>query len=326
MKKCTSISFVALSDSTDGLLLLFPIQIARGGWGTNEHMIAPCNPWSTEGTQLTCGGSSSGSGASVSSYTVPCAVGTDTGGSVRTPAALCGIVGLKTTKGMLPTDGIVPLSHSFDTPGPMARSVADCTIMCAAMMEPEEGKKFEIAFKESIQEGVKGLRFACIGEKCRKLIQVEAQLAAFDAALEVLAGLGAEIVEFDWDVTAFLTNNMSKAEGYFHHKAVVDDPDSEMDRGVRERLKDGKDVTVQEYIECDLGRELALGKWLEGMKDCVAWLSPTTASLPISLKEAVIDLTETKRKAGPFTRFVNYCGLCAISGNFLCYLQTKRSE
>ena len=94
-----------------------------GGWGTNQRMGTPHNPWD-DAVQRTPGGSSSGSGAAVASGMVPCAIGTDTGGSVRLPAAFCGIVGLKTTEGLIPTNGIVPLSHTLDTPGPMSRSVS----------------------------------------------------------------------------------------------------------------------------------------------------------------------------------------------------------
>ena len=104
------------------------VEFALGGWGTNQHMGTPRNPWDAENARVP-GGSSSGSGAAVASGMTPCAIGTDTGGSVRLPAALCGIVGLKTTEGLIPTDGIVPLSHTLDTPGPMARSVADATLM-----------------------------------------------------------------------------------------------------------------------------------------------------------------------------------------------------
>ena len=108
------------------------VEFAFGGWGTNQRMGTPHNPWDKDVARVP-GGSSSGSGAAVASGMVPCAIGTDTGGSVRLPAAFCGIVGLKTTEGLLPTDGIVPLSHTLDTPGPIARSVADAAVMYDAM-------------------------------------------------------------------------------------------------------------------------------------------------------------------------------------------------
>jgi aspartyl-tRNA(Asn)/glutamyl-tRNA(Gln) amidotransferase subunit A len=99
------------------------VEFAFGAWGTNQHMGTPRNPWDMR-QHRTPGGSSSGSGVAVSSRMVPWAIGTDTGGSVRIPSAMCGLTGLKTTVGQIPTDGILPLSETLDTVGPLARSAA----------------------------------------------------------------------------------------------------------------------------------------------------------------------------------------------------------
>ena len=104
------------------------VEFAYGGWGTNQHMGTPRNPWDAT-THRTPGGSSSGSGVAVAARMAPCAIGTDTGGSVRMPASWCGITGLKTTIGRISTHGVLPLSHTLDTPGPMTRSVEDCAIL-----------------------------------------------------------------------------------------------------------------------------------------------------------------------------------------------------
>ena len=106
------------------------VECALGGWGTNQRMGTPWNPCD-EGVHRAPGGSSSGSGVAVAAGMARFAVGTDTGGSVRLPAAFCGIVGLKVTEGRLPLDGIMPLSHTLDTPGPMTRSVADAALVFA---------------------------------------------------------------------------------------------------------------------------------------------------------------------------------------------------
>ena len=84
------------------------VEFAFGGWGTNQHLGTPWNPWDAK-THHTPGGSSSGSGVAVAARMVPCAIGTDTGGSVRVPAAWCGITGLKTTIGRISTYGVLPL-------------------------------------------------------------------------------------------------------------------------------------------------------------------------------------------------------------------------
>jgi aspartyl-tRNA(Asn)/glutamyl-tRNA(Gln) amidotransferase subunit A len=103
------------------------VEFAMGGWGTNTHMGTPWNPWDME-THRTPGGSSSGSGVAVAAGMVPAAIGTDTGGSVRLPASFCGLAGLKTTVGRISLHGILPLSTTLDTPGPMTRSVEDAAL------------------------------------------------------------------------------------------------------------------------------------------------------------------------------------------------------
>ena len=100
------------------------VEFALGATGLNKHRGTPWNPWDLE-THRIPGGSSSGSAVAVASGLVPFAIGTDTGGSVRIPASLTGVAGLKTTKDVWPTDGIFPLSPTLDTPGPLARSFED---------------------------------------------------------------------------------------------------------------------------------------------------------------------------------------------------------
>src|SRR6476659_7010366 len=100
------------------------VEFAYGGWGTNQHLGTPRNPWDAT-THRTPGGSSSGSGVAVAARMAPWAIGTDTGGSVRIPAAWNGITGLKTTIGRISTFGVLPLSPTLDTPGPITRDVED---------------------------------------------------------------------------------------------------------------------------------------------------------------------------------------------------------
>src|SRR5207249_3460290 len=108
------------------------VEFAMGGWGTNQHRGTPWNPWDPE-VARTPGGSSSGSGVAVAAGFAPWAIGTDTGGSVRLPAAWCGLTGLKTTIGRVSTYGILPLAPTLDTPGPMARSVLDAALLYTVM-------------------------------------------------------------------------------------------------------------------------------------------------------------------------------------------------
>ena len=112
-------------------------EFAYGFTSENEHFGPVHNPWDTE---LSPGGSSGGSAAAVAAGIVPAAIGTDTGGSVRVPAALCGVVGLKVTHGRVPLTGVTPLAPSLDTVGPLAGSVADLALVYGAIAgdDPQE--------------------------------------------------------------------------------------------------------------------------------------------------------------------------------------------
>ena len=104
------------------------VEFAYGGWGTNQHLGTPWNPWDAN-THRTPGGSSSGSGVAVAARMAPWAIGTDTGGSVRIPAGWNGVTGLKTTIGRISTFGVLPLSPTLDTPGPITRDIEDAALL-----------------------------------------------------------------------------------------------------------------------------------------------------------------------------------------------------
>src|SRR5450432_4399920 len=112
------------------------VEFAFGGWGRNEPMGAPWNPWDTH-TQRVAGGSSSGSAVAVAAGLAPAAIGSDTGGSIRIPAALCGLTGLKPTYGTISLAGVVPLATTLDTLGPLTHTVDDAALLTAAMAGPD---------------------------------------------------------------------------------------------------------------------------------------------------------------------------------------------
>ena len=141
------------------------VEFAMGGWGTNQHCGTPWNPWDPA-VPRTPGGSSSGSGVAVAAGFAPWAIGTDTGGSVRLPASWCGLSGLKTTIGRVSTYGILPLSPTLDTPGPMARSVEDAALLFSVMQGPDPLDRLTLSAPppadpfRTLRRGVKGLRLA----------------------------------------------------------------------------------------------------------------------------------------------------------------------
>ena len=291
------------------------VEFAMGGWGTNEHMGTPWNPWDAD-VARTPGGSSSGSGASVASGMAVCAVGTDTGGSVRLPAAFCGIVGLKTTEGLLPIDGIVPLSHTLDTPGPMARSVLDATIMFEAMAatDPTTFERNWSTGRGRYRElggGVAGLRLASLSDSERANVESE-QLAAYDAALELLRSRGAIVEPLDLpkpfadmkDATFVIVT----AEAYHHHQLLMDDPDATIDRHVRGRIKPGADISGPAYVAATIEREQDQRAFADVFHGYDALLTPTTPAPPGPVSE-----TDEGSTPADFTRAGNYLAMCGVS-------------
>ena len=149
----------------------------------------------------TCG-SSSGSAVAVASGMVPAAIGSDTGGSVRIPAALCGITGLKTTYGLISLYGAVPLSTTLDSIGPLAHTVDDVALLTAAMAGPDARDPAtlgapQVAFDEALARApdLRGMRIACLARE-QFPAYIEADIArARDEAIAVLRLLGADLVE-----------------------------------------------------------------------------------------------------------------------------------
>ncbi len=295
------------------------VEFAMGGWGTNQHMGTPWNPWDAD-VARTPGGSSSGSGAAVASGMAPCAVGTDTGGSVRLPAALCGIVGLKTTEGLLPIDGIVPLSHTLDTPGPLARSVLDAALMFDAMLgtppveverDWQAGDGRYGALRAAVDDGLGGRRIGCLSEAERVGVEAD-QLAAYDAALKVLAVLGADVVPFD-PPTSFEEMKNTRfvivtAESYHYYGKLMEDPNSKVDERVRARVLPGARVPASDYIAAMLQRRIDLAEFAEAFEGFDAMATPTTPMLPLRVDEA--DETNTPAL---FTRAANFLALSSTT-------------
>jgi aspartyl-tRNA(Asn)/glutamyl-tRNA(Gln) amidotransferase subunit A len=141
----------------------------------------------------TPGGSSGGSAATVAAFQVPLAIGTDTGGSTREPAAQCGLVGVKPSLGSVPTDGVVPFAPSLDQPGPLARHVADAALL-HDVIAGTDGELSHAAMRGARTDDLRGLRVAVVPELCgaRNAVGVRAR---FGAAVDLLTRLGAEVVE-----------------------------------------------------------------------------------------------------------------------------------
>jgi aspartyl-tRNA(Asn)/glutamyl-tRNA(Gln) amidotransferase subunit A len=291
------------------------VQFAMGGWGTNTQFGTPWNPWDPA-RKRTPGGSSSGSGVAVAAALAPWAIGSDTGGSVRLPASWCGLTGLKTTVGRISTFGVLPLSTTFDTLGPMCRSVEDAALLYSAMPSPDPNDPRTLQAPPDdpfaqLKRGVRGLRLAAMPQSERQFATPDV-LAAYDKSLEALRGLGAEIVAIDMP---FAFTELTRAvgriispEAYTFLHELVDNSGIPLDEDVRPRVTVGKKTTAREYVEALQLREELKRTFAHAMTGIDALLTPTTTSPALPLEE--VDQSGTPAH---FTRFGNFLDLCGLA-------------
>ncbi len=291
------------------------VECAFGGWGTNQRMGTPWNPWDRKVHRVP-GGSSAGSAAAVAAGMAVCAVGTDTGGSVRLPAGFCGLTGLKVTEGRLPTDGIIPLSHTLDTPGPLARSVIDAVLMFE-VMDGREGWAMDrdraagAGLYGALGRGVAGLRLGAMDARERAACTAEV-LDAYDAALEALGGLGARIEVFTAprSLADFTSANgrLISAEAYAHHGPMYENRDNPMDEDVRPRILAGRSVSAADYVAILQDRRAAQADYYAAMRGFDAVLTPAMTAVAVPVAEA-----DQAVSPGHFTRPFNYLGMCGLA-------------
>jgi aspartyl-tRNA(Asn)/glutamyl-tRNA(Gln) amidotransferase subunit A len=208
-----------------GAVLLGKTNTHEFAWGTttnNPHTGATHNPWKLDRIP---GGSSGGSGAAIAARMAAGTLGTDTGGSIRIPAALCGCVGLKPTFGRASKAGVLPMSWQFDHPGPICRTVEDAAIMMAAIAgyDPDDFATVPVPvpdYRDGIEAGVNGMRIGIPRGQFFGLLEPEVRVAV-EEAIGVLAGLGANVADIDPGFTREQSNRawqLVNAEGQLHHR------------------------------------------------------------------------------------------------------------
>lgn len=292
------------------------VEFAYGAWGTNQHMGTPWNPWDMD-VHRTPGGSSSGSAVAVAARMAPCAIGTDTGGSVRIPAAWCGITGLKTTIGRISTHGVIPLSPTLDTPGPLTRSVEDCATLLVLLQgndpaDPLTANLPPSAPMADLKLGVKGLRLARLPDSERAEFDPEI-LAAYDRSLKELAAMGAEIVDLSPGGKSLresgdLVGRIISAECYPRLAELVDNDALPLDQAVRVRVRAGAAISPGEYAEVLAERERGKREFAKRIQGIDAVLTPSAMTPPIPVAD--VDQSTTPALT---TRWVNFLDLCALS-------------
>jgi aspartyl-tRNA(Asn)/glutamyl-tRNA(Gln) amidotransferase subunit A len=292
------------------------VEFAFGSWGTNTTMGAPWNPWDLR-TPRAPGGSSSGSGVAVAAALAPAAIGSDTGGSVRIPAGLCGIVGLKTTAGRVSNHGVLMLSNLLDTLGPMTRDVEDAALLFAAMHGPDPADPQTLSHppadvQTTLKSGVAGLRLAVLPDD--ELGDVDSDVArAFAGALDMFRDLGVRIDVLKLPVAygplADLTGKIIAAEGYELHRDWIDRDDLPFDPDVRSRMRGGKATTAADYIRLTADRRRLCREVDRLLSDFDALLMPTMPLPAIPLTE----IDQSKAPMSRLTRPINLLDLCALA-------------
>jgi aspartyl-tRNA(Asn)/glutamyl-tRNA(Gln) amidotransferase subunit A len=292
------------------------VEFAFGSWGTNTGMGTPWNPWDLR-VQRTPGGSSSGSGVAVAAALAPAAIGSDTGGSVRIPAALCGIVGLKTTVGRVSNHGTLQLSETLDTIGPMTRDVEDAALLFSALHGPDVADPPTLRFPPvdvlaGLKAPVSGLRLAVLPQA--DLGQLDDEVArAFEVALDVLRGLGVRIDALRLPPVCAsapgLAGKIIAAEGYALHRNWIDRDDLPFDPDVRDRMRTGKSLSAADYLALLAERNRLRHEVDSLLSDYDGLVLPSTP-------QPAMPLTEVDQSQAPMsrlTRAVNLLDLCALA-------------
>lgn len=255
-------------------------EFAYSGLGMNPHYGNPRSPYGRdEGEGRIAGGSSSGSAVSIADGMAAATIGTDTGGSTRAPAALCGIVGMKPTTRRMPSAGVYPLSTSFDAAGPMAASVECCAIL-DDLMTGGDGRA-ETAFPAA------GLRLAIA--RGYLFDDLDPQVAAaFDAAIDRLSAAGARIIDISLDILeevrpANRPKSIVSAEAHETHRAMMATRRDGYDPYVAARLAAGGDISAADFIAMGREREQTCADVQAVTRPFDALLLPTSPAIPMPL-------------------------------------------
>lgn len=291
-------------------------EIALGVTNNNPHFGACLNPWDTTRTP---GGSSGGSAVAVATGMASAALGTDTGGSIRIPAALCGVVGLKPTYGRISLRGVLPLSWNLDHAGPITNRVEDAAIMLQVMGgydsgDPSSFKTLPGDFSSHMRDSIRDRKVIFATGSFIEEVSDPEVLSAVKKAADALSDQGAVVAEMNMDFLreAALANAvMTQADAAaFHQERLQEHPDW-FGADVRQRLETGAGFTSSEYAlarrtQAEVRRRCDLL-----FEDYDALILPTTP-IPAPVLEGE-NAIERARLLTRFTSPFNLTGLPALS-------------
>lgn len=296
------------------------VEFAFGGWGTNEVMGTPWNPWDTTQHRAP-GGSSSGSAVAVASGLATAALGTDTGGSVRIPAGMCGLVGLKTTRGLISRHGLIELCPSLDSVGPITHSAQDAAWMLDALLGPDPHDPVSalaptFSAAAGLHRPVAGLRVWVLPHNERGAI-APGVLVAYDRALAQLAALGMELVEQALPLSLTdcmqVAGGLMSSEGYANLGTLFEQGHLRFDSHVKRRILSGRAISASAYMALQRQRRLAEAAMYEAMQNLDVCVFPTNAlgSVPLS---AVDEYGTPLALLGRFANLLNLCSVALPAG------------
>jgi aspartyl-tRNA(Asn)/glutamyl-tRNA(Gln) amidotransferase subunit A len=293
-------------------------EFALGSTSENPHYGPARNPWDTG---RVTGGSSGGSGSAVAAGQCMGTLGSDTGGSIRIPAALCGIVGLKPTFGRVSRYGVFPLAYNMDTVGPMTRTVRDTALIMNAiagydLRDPSSVNCPAEDFSMSLEQGI---RIGIPQEYFYDVIDSEVKESVYQAT-RVLEGLGAKVDEISIPVlnhSITISGNILLTEAAEVHMENLRQRADDIGADVRARLETGAMTTAREYIKAQRARRMFNQQIAETFQQYDLLLAPTEPIGAPMINEPTVqvgDKVQHKLALLPrLTRPFNICGVPTIS-------------
>ncbi|HAD35442.1 MAG TPA: Asp-tRNA(Asn)/Glu-tRNA(Gln) amidotransferase subunit GatA [Gammaproteobacteria bacterium] len=292
-------------------------EFAYGSTTQNPHYGSTRNPWDLDRIPS---GSSGGAGASVAAQMCVGAVGSDTGGSVRTPAAINGVSGLRPSMGSIPMTGsFTRICPAIDTVGPLGESVEIVARMFAVMAGYDDDDLYSVRreqpdFLGSLDNGIKGIRIG-LPQKFFFEDLEEGVGSAVEASAQRLAALGADIVEIELEGAEYAQQSvmpMVWADAYEYHRERVESASEKFGRDVLDRILLGRDITGRDYAAALRARERWNRTVDRTLEQVDVILTPTTP-ITAPLVEESSDMLSTTHHLTRFTYLFSWAGLPGLS-------------
>lgn len=304
-----------------GMILLGKNHMAEfcfGAWGTNPLMGTPRNPWDWDGPHRIPGGSSSGSAVAVAAGLAPAAIGSDTGGSVRMPASLNALTGLKPTYGRISLYGTLPFVPVLDSIGVLTRTAQDAALLIDVIAGPDyrDPATHNAPFctlSAAVYGPRRSLRIAVMRQDEYPEPVTDDVQRATDDAVEVFRSLGnhIEFASLPLDFEELVRNQglISAVEAYRVHATYIEDMNLPFGAAIRKRIIRGKSINATDYVAALAHRRQTMERFHAWMQSYDLLLTPTLpfASFPVD------QVDENSTSILSFVRPVSYLGSCAIS-------------